>query len=150
MCITDSGRLFEATLLGSVGNRALCDGSYKPWRECMGLVQGCQPRQMRPTAARLLTEVRRLVGRLTAVDFYTAVGSTLDLRHSVDGFFHIPACGLVVTIDVTLNPNKVYGKADLILHDEDFENLPALATRIARLFADKAKERRQEKYLAAA
>ena len=148
MCITDSGRLFEATVLGKVQQGATCCGRYKPWQEASWLVRGHQPREMRPTPARLLTEVQRLVGKLAAVRFCTAVGSTLDTFHSVDAFFEIPACGLVVTLDATLNSQKNSGKADLVLHAEDFEDLPALAVRVAKLFAQKARARRE--YRAAA
>lgn len=142
MCITNSGRLFEATLLGRCGS---WDREYVPWKDAAQLVRKHQPGRMQPTARRLLAEVQRLVGRLAAVKFYTAVDSTLDKRHSVDAFLEIPACGLMVTLDVTLNPHKVSGKADLILHEEDFENLPALAARIARLFAQKARARRESR-----
>lgn len=142
MCITDSGRLFEATLLGHCGSQGQ---GYIPWKEAARLVRGHQPREMRPTPARLLAEVQRLVGRLAEVRFCTAVGSTLDTFHSVDAFFEIPACGLMVTIDVTLNSQKTSARADLVLHAEDFEDLPALAVRVARLFAEKARARREHR-----
>lgn len=142
MCITDSGRLFEATLLGHCGAQGQ---GYVPWKEAARLVRGRQPREMRPTASRLLAEVQRLVGKLAAVRFCTAVGSALDLFHGVDAFFEIPACGLTVTIDVTLNSQKTSARADLVLHAEDFEDLPALAARVVRVFAEKAKERRERR-----
>jgi hypothetical protein len=63
------------------------------------------------------------------------VRSALDVFHGVDGFFEFR--GVVVTIDVTINPNKVCGKADLVVSGDDFEDLPALAARIAREFATK-------------
>ncbi len=51
------------------------------------------------------------------VSFYTAVNSPLDRYHGVDAFFEFKIGGkeVMVTIDVTTNPNKDNYKADVIL-----------------------------------
>ena len=50
------------------------------------------------------------------ISFYTAVGSALDYYHGIDGFFVFR--GMVLTVDVTLNPEKTVAKADIILGEE--------------------------------
>lgn len=64
----------------------------------------------------------------------------MDVFHGVDGFFEFH--GIVVTIDVTTNPNKDSGKADVIVHPDDLENLSTLAGRIAREFITKQRRER--------
>lgn len=51
------------------------------------------------------------------IAFYTAVNSPLDLYHGVDAFFEYKngERAIVVTLDVTTNPNKDSYKADVIL-----------------------------------
>lgn len=121
------GHLFEATTLGRC--KAAC-GGYLPRREAMDLVRKHQPAQKPAAALRLLAEVNRQLGQ--GVEFYTAVDSTMDKFHSVDGFFQVGQ--QVVTIDVTINDQKFTGKADVIVHADDFEDLTALARRIANFF----------------
>ena len=132
-----SGHLFEEATLG------LCPAEshgYMPWQEAAEQVRKHQPREKRPAAARLEQEVARRLGKFgTAVRFYTAVRSTLDQYHGVDGFFQLGR--FVVTIDVTINPEKSAGRADLIIQADDFENLHVLAARIVRELARKIKER---------
>lgn len=128
-----TGHLFEEATLGRCA--AICQG-YESWRKAVEEVRKHQPRQKRPAAVRLENEVVKCFGKLgMSVKFYTAVRSTLDVYHGVDAFFEFR--GVLVTIDVTINPNKDCGKADVIVHADDFENLPALAGRIAREFATK-------------
>lgn len=124
MCREITGRVFESATLGR------CEApqsGYLPRREALDLVRKCQPKQKRPAAARLEAEVMKHLG-ITA-EFFTAVSSTLDHFHSVDAFFVVGA--VIVTIDVTTNPHKCFGKADVIIQADDFENLAALAGRIA-------------------
>lgn len=52
------------------------------------------------------------------VYFYTAVGSHLDRWHGIDAFFEIieeNKNSVIVTLDVTSNPNKDSYKADVII-----------------------------------
>lgn len=117
-----SGHLFEEATLGLCP--AMSNG-YMPWHAAVEAVRKNQPRQPRPAIARLEKEIARYG---FAVKFYTAVRSTLDQFHSVDGFFDFD--GVLVTIDVTTNPNKVTGRADVIVQADDFENLSGLADKI--------------------
>ena len=120
-----TGHLFEEEVLGNC--QAECHG-YMSWREAVELVRKSQPRHKTPVATRLEVEVGRQLGGV--VKFFTAVHSAMDVFHGTDGFFEY--CGVVVTIDVTTNPHKDCGKADMIVHQGDLENLSTLAGRIAR------------------
>lgn len=128
-----TGHLFEEEVLGRC---AATYRGYMTFREAAELVRKNQPAKARPAALRLHAEVAKRFGKWAdGVRFYTAVRSSLDVFHGVDGFFEFR--GVVVTIDVTINPHKVCGKADLVVSGDDFENLPALAARVAREFASK-------------
>jgi hypothetical protein len=70
-------------------------------------------------------EFHRAVASAMGVDpeeleLYTAVGSTLDRFHGVDGFFSFN--GIIVTVDVTANPHKDSYKARVIVNLEDAGN----------------------------
>lgn len=117
-----SGHLFEEATLGLCPATS-CD--YMPYHAAVEAVRKNQPRQPRPAIARLEKEIARYG---LPVKFYTAVRSTLDQFHSVDGFFDFD--GVLITIDVTMNPSKVTGKADIVIQADDFENLSGLAEKI--------------------
>ncbi len=54
------------------------------------------------------------------VKFYTAVGTSADIFHGVDGWveYTFPSGQqVVVTLDVTANPEKVSTKADVLIHE---------------------------------
>lgn len=128
-----TGHLFEEEVLG------ICKASYRgymSWRDAAELVRKNQPLKKTRVATRLEVEVGRQLGEV--VRFFTAVRSVMDVFHGTDGFFEFR--GLVVTIDVTMKSDKDSGKADLIVHADDLENLPMLAGRIAHEFV--RKERR--------
>jgi hypothetical protein len=120
-----TGHLFEEKVLGRC--RAI-HRDYLPFRQAADLVRQNQPPVKAPVAVRLERQVSEMLG--STVKFYTAVRSTLDERHKVDAFFELS--GVMVTIDLTMNPHKDSGKADLIVTAEEIENLAALAGRIAR------------------
>ncbi len=129
-----TGHLFEREMLGQ------CLAPYRGylrWREAAQLVRKSQPRAKAPVAARLEREVSAQVG--VSVMFFTAVGSALDVMHGCDGFFEFR--GVVVTIDITMNPHKDSGKADIVIAREEVENLPVLAGRIARELRSKLSRR---------
>lgn len=52
------------------------------------------------------------------LELYSALRTPLDYFHGVDGFFSFK--GVVVTLDVTKNPDKEEYKADLIMQYENF------------------------------
>ena len=94
----------------------------------------------------------RDTGKEINILFYTAVGSHLDRYHGIDGFFEINEDGrkVIVTMDVTANPNKDSYKADIILSvprdgiddvDEGYKEFIELyARRIERAFLTKMEE----------
>ncbi len=80
--------------------------------------------------------------------FYTAVGSTLDILHGVDGLFELGE--YIVTVDLTLNPNKIEGKADVIILADEEEGLNEKAIQIASSeIAEKFKQKIETKKLRA-
>jgi hypothetical protein len=124
----ETGRLFERRILGEC--IAVAAGEYLTRRNALEAARNGQPPVKTPTRARLERELRSLLDDTVRVR--TAVGSVADYCHGVDGF--IDFNGLVVTIDVTINPNKDAGKADMVVCEDDLIDLPALARRIAREF----------------
>lgn len=120
-----TGHLREEEVLG------ICLAVHRewlPWRQAMELVRKNQPRA-KTTAARLLEqELRKEFG--SAVNYFTAVRSTLDRIHKVDAF--IEYGGVIVTLDFTTDPNKDMCKAHLLMTEEDVSNISMLAGRVAR------------------
>ena len=54
------------------------------------------------------------------LELYTAIGSTLDRFHGIDGFFSFD--GIIVTLDITANMSKDEYKARVIVTIKDAEN----------------------------
>jgi len=123
-----TGRLLEREVLGTCF--ATAEG-YLPWNEAVRTVlHSKKPPLKTPFVARLERAVSAEVGRHVGV--HSAVGSALDHYHGcdalvVDGF-------AVVTLDLTMNPNKGEGdgKANVIIRREDLADVPVLAGMIAR------------------
>lgn len=131
-----TGHLFEEEVLG------VCKAShcgYLRWQDATAEVRKNQPRTATPVASKLCGELRK---KLPGVDirFYTAVGSTLDKMHSVDGFFEFEG-KVTVTLDLTMNPEKDACKADVLVCERDLADLPALAYRVARELQTKLSRR---------
>lgn len=131
-----TGHLFEEEVFGRC--KAVHKG-YMQWREAAEVVRKNQPARMAEKAAKLQAEVRKQIGS-AAVQFYTAVRSTLDQKHGVDGFFEL--VGTIVTVDLTMNDKKDCCKADLLVVPEELEDLRVLAGRIAREILSKQRRRR--------
>lgn len=123
-----TGHLFEEKVLGTckVSHRG-----YMVWKEALAEVCKNQPAKKAPIASNLESEVRKQVPKHIDVQFYTAVGSTLDKMHSVDGFFIFEGV-VTVTIDLTKNTQKDACKADLLVIPADLDDLAALAGRVVR------------------
>jgi hypothetical protein len=100
-------------------------------------VKANQPKAVPEQASLLRDAVSREVGG--NVRFYTAVGSTLDIKHGIDGFFEF--AGIVVAIDVTLNREKDVGKADIVVRGEDLDDLSSLAHHIVSEMLTKFKRK---------
>ena len=124
-----TGRLFEAKI-GNCTQRHV-EGTYVSYHKALDLVRKNQGkkseiiRQLEEKMSVLLG--RRVVG-------FVAIGSTLDLMHSIDTFFEFAGHpGLAtVTVDFTVNTHKTCGKADLVVGLEVFEHIDQTALSIAR------------------
>lgn len=129
------------------------------------IVKGAQPRERAPLADDLYNTVALNLG-LEEVDenedyvdlkYYTAVGSKLDFVFGVDCFAVYSYLDnntnkrkeAKVTIDVTLNPDKIQSKADLVLHfyedtADKRSNWKALVEQYGREITLKIKEKIRE------
>ncbi len=132
-----TGHLFEERVIGTC--KVQWTGVHLCYREAVEEVRKNQPPLRTPTAAKLIKLVSEQLG--APVRFRTAVGSCADVQHGIDGFFEVVG-GVIVTIDLTLNPNKDACKADLLVTSDDVLNLPALAARVAGAF--RTKQRRAQ------
>ena len=115
---------FEEATLGRC-SAPCCE--YVSWSCAAEQVRKHQPARKTDTVKALESEFERRLG--IPVRFYTAVGSAMDVYHGTDGFLEYK--GFIVTLDVTMDPNKACGKADMVVHTDDLANLSALAGRIA-------------------
>lgn len=104
------GADFEVEVLG---RSTIKFHGYMTFVDAMQEVRKHQPARKAPAIVAIEREFEK---RGEKIEFYTAVGTALDLYHGVDGFFVFR--GTVLTVDVTLNPNKIAGKADIILGEE--------------------------------
>ncbi len=130
-----SGCEFEVEVLGRC--RVAYTG-YLTRREAIAEVRNAPQAKRTDTIIAIEREFER---QGLVVPFYPATGSALDFHHGVDGFFEYR--GEVVTIDVTMNPEKSVGKADVVIYPDDFKNIPVLAARIGREFITKMQKERR-------
>ncbi len=137
-----TGHLFEREVLGTC--LVKWDGTtHLSFSQSMELVRNNQPSDPSDPEPRTINDLHAHIAVSLGLDdwsalkFYTAVGSLLDVKHGVDGFFEF--AGRVVTLDLTINPHKDEWKADMIIHPADLDDLPLLAKDIAhRLSAEAA------------
>ncbi len=123
-----AGKELEVEVLGRCGN---------PYAGNFADVRKHQPSKKTDMVVAIEREFAR---RGLSVQFYTAVGTALDVHQGVDGFFEFN--GVVVTIDLTMNPEKVIAKADFVVQKSDLENIPQLAGWIAQRFIQKLEVKR--------
>lgn len=90
--------------------------------DAINLVKGSQPKHLpffaKNLEKQLATDMESELGSEDVqLDFFTAINSHLDRGYGVDGFFTIKTefGEVILTIDLTSNPNKVNYKADYIL-----------------------------------
>jgi hypothetical protein len=111
-----TGKEVEAEVLGTA--RVKWDGKFVPFMKSVKLAATSQPTQVTPFAQKLHALVAKQLGVApTDVRYYTAVDSPLDFYHGVDCWFEFK--GKAVTVDVTIDPAKLEGKADVILNVSD-------------------------------
>ena len=125
-----TGHILEEEVLGHCSATWV---GYMTYRSAMELAKATQPKQLCPIANRFRKDVVRELSIAKGasvsddqVRIFTAVGSPLDHYHSVDGWFEFE--GLVVTFDVTLNPNKRHYRADVTVvmeHPEEDFTIPS-------------------------
>ncbi len=120
MSFESSGTIVERELLGRI-KQASDSPHYIDRHKAFARIRRLQPEGSDPHdpktdfAAVVMTEIEKLLGvpGQDRVQFYTAVGSTLDRHQGIDGWFEYN--GDVVTIDITLNPHKgPEKKADIV------------------------------------
>ena len=123
------GADFEAEKFGKCGARCT---EYRKWREAAEEAKRCQPQRK----TEFVQQLERMLAQVldAQVACFTAVGSAFDIFHGVDAF--IEYRGVIVTVDATLNPDKVVGKADLVFYKH--HDAADLAGRMARAFREKA------------
>jgi len=128
------GHDYEVEVLGKCGARY---SGYLCFPEALAEVRKNQPARKSEFLAALEREFARRMGE-RAVTF-TAIGSALDFKHGADAVLEFR--GVVVTIDVTLNPEKTSAKADVVVHPDDVANVAVLTARIARVLVTKLERR---------
>jgi len=107
--------------------------------------QPCDPHRPRGESANLFTAVAEEMAKdgfdSDDLKLFTAVGSTLDRFHKVDGFFRFQ--GVTVTLDTTIDPckNRATARADVIVYAEDaLKGYPEAAENIAMKFRTRRDE----------
>lgn len=112
----EAGRLFEREML-AVCQTGWNGHSYVSFQQALWLVENNQPWDPTDPSTRAAEDLHCQVALalgledFTELSFLSALGSPLDLFHGVDGLFEWK--GGIVTIDLTVDPNKVNYKADL-------------------------------------
>ena len=132
-----TGEIAQSELLGKPEREEADELSYKPYKTAMDVARKTQaylssdskysPSDPEP---RFANDLHATIAEKLGVDnyddlrYYTALGTELDRFHGVDAFFELDIQGstepIIVTLDLTLNPDKDEYKADTILFvDED-------------------------------
>jgi hypothetical protein len=142
-----AGKFFETAVFKSCTNADSVSGMN--YKDSLDWVKKHQPEKdfKNPDTldSKQLSKLRsEIVSRLPHVDevlrFYTAIGSSLDILHGIDGVFELGE--YQVTVDLTLNPEKTTGKADVIVLADDEDGLSDEAIQIAsKDIAEKFKEK---------
>lgn len=145
-----AGQFFEqAVFKGCINDDTDVDHGYMEYKESLAWAKDHQPKKdySNPEtldSKQLLHLKSAISSKLDNVDevlrFYTAIGSPLDILHGVDGFFEMGEH--VVTVDLTLNSDKVVAKADVVILADDENGLTNEVTEMAAIsIANKFKEK---------
>lgn len=129
-----TGRIFEWEVLGQCTVHA--HGYMKYWDAVQEVMDHQAQNPVRPMGETsrfydaVASELRNRGLNPAQLKVYSAVGSTLDRYHGVDGFFAFQ--GIVVTVDCTISPHKDETKARVLVTAEDaFAGYPSAAFEIA-------------------
>ncbi|MBU0612384.1 hypothetical protein KKB10_00045 [Patescibacteria group bacterium] len=117
-----TGGLVENEMLGTAqlerGKHARAQIEYQPYQQAIKTVREGQPGDPSDPEARFANDLHATIAEILKLEnysqlkFFTAVGSTLDRFHGVDGFFELQAdpssseSTIIVTLDITMNPQK--------------------------------------------
>ncbi|MFA6272264.1 MAG: hypothetical protein WC693_04125 [Patescibacteria group bacterium] len=115
-----TGKLIEHEMLGvaHLESAARARIEYQPYQQALKSAKERQPGNPSDPKARFANDLHATICELMGLEdynqlrFYTSVGSSLDHFHGIDGFFELsidennPADSIVVTVDITMNPNK--------------------------------------------
>ena len=137
-----TGRLFEEEVLAICLFRWNEAQPYISFEKSLRLVQMCQPWDPSDPSTRAGNDLHCQVALALGLEdwgelqFFSALGSPLDRFHGIDGFFQWR--GTVVSIDLTIDPQKVKYKADIVVHESDQnDSWATIGRQIADLFRQK-------------
>lgn len=145
-----AGQFFEQSVFkGCVDGNTDNIREYMGYKESLDWVREHQPKKDYKNPETLdsgqLSQLKSAVSsKLPNVDevlkFYTAIGSSLDRFHGVDGFFELG--DHIVTVDLTLDPDKVIAKADVVILADDENGLTdEVIDRASLAISEKFKEK---------
>jgi len=144
-----AGQFFEqAVFKGCINDDVNAVREYIGYKDSLGWVKEHQPKKDYNNPETLdsvqLSKLKNAISlKLPNIDevlrFYTAIGSPLDILHGVDGVFELG--DNIVTVDLTLDPNKVIAKADvIILADSEMGMTGEVIEKASSLIVEKFKE----------
>ena len=137
-----TGRLFEEEVLGEIH---VSWNGYMTYRDSVKYVKEHQEWDPTDPDTDKANDLHALVAiDLDLEDFdelklYNALNTPMDYFHGVDCFFEF--LGEIVTIDLTINPEKIFYKADLVVHPDDLEEegIKNIAYLISHIFQKRDK-----------
>lgn len=117
-----NGKKVEAELFGQVKSNS--DNQYQTYERALADVKQAKINNDPLNPVKDFAKLLRLkvANRLSPEDpsrvkFYTAINTPLDLKHGVDAvieFTPVSSRAIRVTIDITMNPDKIDGHADIV------------------------------------
>jgi hypothetical protein len=157
-----TGKILEADVLGVPRGAELFESKpeYIRYKDAVTLIHQIQPERPTYFMAELRDRIEYIIQdsdellssheeaaqllKDATVEMYTAVGTSLDYHHGIDGFAELtcPQCEepYRVTLDVTGNPEKTYSKSDIIVYvgkdDMDLEDHKSLFLNLVDKTAD--------------
>jgi hypothetical protein len=127
-----TGKIIEREILGKIEKERSkerpdvfenLEKTYLPYKKAMEAVKRMQPFDPSDPEPGFANDLHATIAeRLKLEDysrlrFFTAISSHLDIWHGVDAFFELDSKEkkIIVTLDVTSNPNKDSCKADVLV-----------------------------------
>ena len=116
---TKDGEDVERSVLSvSRAGKSKQEAMYMSYKDAVSHAKKNQPSEFKPETQKFANGIYEALKHQglpegVPVKFYTAVGTPLDIYHGTDALFEI--AGQDITIDVTINPEKVEAKADVVV-----------------------------------